>query len=190
MIGTRYTLQDTSLPVGAITAFAGEINTSGKSKAYTTPIEELGWMVCDGRKLETHRYPELFAALGTLYGGELAGGNSPSYFYLPNLQGMFLRGVGTDNASTESRTKASKGKDNGVGSTQDFALQKHVHVYTSPGTPVPTGLKPVKPAVPNINPKDTTAPPTESTVQGNVKVSKLETRPINIFVYYLIKFRY
>lgn len=190
MIGTQHIIQDTSLPVGAITAFAGEINTSGKSSAYTTPIEELGWMVCDGRKLETHQYPELFAALGTLYGGELSGRDTPSYFNLPDLRGMFLRGMGTDGASTESRAKASNGKDNGVGSTQDFALQKHVHIYTSPGTPVPTGSKPVKPAVTKTKLRDITSPPTEGKVQGNVKVSKLETRPINIFVYYLIKFRY
>ena len=32
-------------------------------------LEAWGWMLCDGRPLDTHLYPELFATLGYLYGG-------------------------------------------------------------------------------------------------------------------------
>ncbi len=152
----NFNQQNITLPIGSITAFAGEINTSNTPENNITPLEELGWLVCDGRTLETSLHPQLFAVLGYLYGG------SGNHFKIPDLRGMFLRGVGEDPASNESRTKASGGEDNGVGSTQDFAVQKQAHV---------------------------SAPPTENIEQGKVKVSDLETRPINTFVYYILKYR-
>ena len=191
MINICSTMSTSILPVGSITAFVGEINTGPENKEFATSIEEMGWMLCDGRKLETHKYPTLFAVLGTLYGGELATDNSPSYFNIPDLGGMFLRGVGGNIASTESRKKTINGKDDGVGSIQEFAMQKHVHVYTSPvqGTVSP-GMLAAVPVNNTTNPEDTTKAPTESIVQGKVKVSEYETRPTNMFVHYLIKFRY
>ncbi|PKQ60293.1 hypothetical protein BZG02_20045 [Labilibaculum filiforme] len=191
MMNIAYIKQSTCLPIGSITAFAGEVTTCNTGEENKTPIEELGWMVCDGRKLETHEYPELFATLGTLYGGKLSSGDEPSYFNIPDLRGMFLRGIGADDASTELRTKAIGGMENGLGSKQEFAVQKHVHVYTSsiPGTLTPGALV-AAPVNNSTNPKDTTETPTESVIQGNVKVSEYETRPSNVFIYYLIKYRY
>lgn len=190
-MNTAYFGGKTSVPVGSIIPFAGEVTPKNTGEEYTSPVEELGWMVCDGRELETHEYPELFSALGTLYGGKLTSGDNFSYFNIPDLRGMFLRGIGNDEASTESRTKASGGKDNCVGSTQGFAVQKHVHVYTSPiaGTVSP-GVLAAVPVDNSTNPKDTTEAPTESVMQGKVQVSEYETRPTNIFVHYLIKYRY
>jgi len=179
--------QNASLPVGSITAFAGEINTTKTPENNKSQIEELGWLVCDGRTLETHNYPELFAVLGYLYGG------SDNNFKIPDLRGMFLRGVGADSASNELRTKASGGEDNGVGSSQTFAVQKHVHVYTSPiKAAIAASVVPpaTVPADNDINTKDTTAEPTENIEQGKVKVSDYETRPTNTFVYYIIKYIY
>lgn len=141
--------------------------------------------MCDGRTLETHLYPELFAVLGYLYGG------SNNTFQIPDLRGMFLRGVGADSASNELRTKASGGDDNGVGSTQDFAVQKSV--YTSPiKVAITTSVIPPATAQADndINTKDTTAQPTENINQDKVNVSDYETRPINTFIYYIIKYMY
>ncbi len=184
-------LKETTLPVGALTAFAGNIKEDQSSPpkgGHTShPIESWGWMVCDGRSLTVSEYPELFSALGYLYGG------SDTKFNIPDLQGMFLRGIGTDDASTEKREQAKGGETNGIGSTQEFAVQKHVHIYTSPSEPtaITTGKKPDV-AVKAINKKDQTSTPVESNTSnpGDVKVSQYETRPVNIFVYYLIKYTY
>ena len=54
-------------------------------------LEPLGWMPCDGREMRISRYPDLFAALGCLYGGQYERG----IFNLPDLRGMFVRGLTT-----------------------------------------------------------------------------------------------
>jgi microcystin-dependent protein len=181
----HHQLSNTSVPVGSVVAFAGEISQSKQGESYKTPLEPLGWLVCDGRLLNTHLYPELFLVLGYLYGGDA------HKFAIPDLRGMFLRGIGTDQASSESRKSAPGGVSNGIGSTQDFALQKHVHIYTSPikGT-VPPGTNTPVPVDNSTNPRDMTEPPTENLFAGNVKVSDFETRPVNAFIYYIIKYTY
>jgi hypothetical protein len=61
------------LPVGTVVAFAGKISSSSSDSpsAYITNIEALGWMLCDGKSLEVSQYPDLFAVLGYLYGGQI-----------------------------------------------------------------------------------------------------------------------
>jgi hypothetical protein len=64
-------------PVGGIVAFAG-------------PVASIpgNWMVCDGRALKKGDAKELFDAIGTSWGGDGA-----PYFFIPDLVGLFLRGV-------------------------------------------------------------------------------------------------
>lgn len=50
-----------------------------------------GWLECNGATLQIAQYPELYAAIGTTYGGDGA-----STFALPNLSrdnGLFIRGA-------------------------------------------------------------------------------------------------
>lgn len=61
------------LPPGSITSYAGSTIPSG-------------WLLCDGSTLNKNDYPELFSAIGYIYGGT---GNS---FKIPNLTGRFLLG--------------------------------------------------------------------------------------------------
>lgn len=171
---------DVTPPVGAIIAFAGSIeneNTSPPSKS----IDESGWMICDGSELKIAMYPELSRALGNLYGG------TESTFFLPDLRGQFLRGIGTDSASNEQRKAAVNGTADGVGSTQQDALQIHQHQYSEP-----TGASPGDSgsAFAAINPNANTSDPITSTTVNSpsVKVSDFETRPTNFFVYYIIKY--
>ena len=63
-------------PLGAIIAFAGQ----------TPPA---GWLLCDGSLLAMTTYPELFAVIGSTYGGD--GRNS---FALPDLRGRAAFGAG------------------------------------------------------------------------------------------------
>ena len=185
------TLKDTTLPPGAVVAFAGKVTTVTSSppneEMYSSPVEAWGWMVCDGRSLKASEYPELFVALGYLYGG------SDETFNIPDMRGMFLRGIGTQDAELEERkaAKGTGGTADGIGSTQDFAVQQHVHIYTSPNEPAVNNQGPVAgDAVLTINPQTATSGPVESVAEqpGNVKVSQYETRPTNTFVYYIIKY--
>jgi hypothetical protein len=71
-------------PVGAVQWFA----------ANTVP---LGWLVADGRAVSRTTYSDLFTLVGTTYGT----GDGSTTFNLPDLRGMFLRGV--DNAGGTAR---------------------------------------------------------------------------------------
>lgn len=185
-------LSTVTVPVGAIIAFAGNVEkhkaahsetTDSKADSFVTKsIESYGWMVCDGSPLESSKYPELYYALGNLYGGS----EDKTTFNLPNLSGQFLRGIGTDKASTDSRTKAPGGQENGIGSTQLDAMQTHRHKYKEP-----TGAMPGKEGKAFAAITDAyTDPPTNLDNLETVKVSDFETRPTNVFVNYLIKYTY
>lgn len=179
-------------PVGSVTAFLGDISSYNSSTTQSSspnstglhPVEGYGWMVCDGRTLQKDEYPELYGMLGNIYGGD------ENTFNIPDLRGMFLRGVGSDPASIEDRTnpKGGSGDTQGVGSIQDFALQTHIHTYTAPskltpsegteGTTVSGFDQESKTSIPQKTPDST----------PDIKVSQFETRPSNVFVYYIIKF--
>lgn len=174
-----------AVPVGAVMAYAGPVDppvTALTSPPNELTLESWGWMVCDGRSLKTQEYPELFAALGSLYGG------SGASFNIPDFQGYFLRGIGTSGGATEGRTAASNGTADGVGSTQDFALQTHEHIYEASKTVSAAGDGPAAATSP-AQPTLTEDGPTSSlSTPGNVKVSQIETRPDNVFVYYIIHY--
>lgn len=184
-----------ALPVGTVVAFAGKIASSPSEAPsdYTTNIEALGWMVCDGKACEVSKYPELFAVLGYLYGDE------DGKFKIPDYRGQFLRGVdsrtGKDSEDPDSRTnpdpaKEEEDKNKGVGSRQKDALQTHKHKYTKVSqTPITQGDKGAasvaNPPTDQLNddPTDSLAAP-----PGNVRTSIEETRPKNVYVNYIIKY--
>jgi len=168
------------MPVGAVIAFAGEIRSNlGDSGSHKTNLPMFNWLVCDGSEVKIAQYPELFNALGFRYGKNKSDGN----FKLPNYQGTFLRGVGVDDASTQSRTSPGDSSDNSVGSKQGYALLSHTHTYYKPQTGV---------VIPSTEPSGGISAPPMSTNTGGAspsenKQSDLETRPVNTFVYWLIK---
>lgn len=112
-----------ALPPGMIMAYAGSL----------IPV---GWAVCDGSSLSRTAYPELFAVLGTSWGAA-----SGSTFNLPDLRGMFLRGVdggsGRD-PDRNSRTAMATGGNTGdkVGTFQDDEFQSHNHQLNNFGQTV------------------------------------------------------
>src|SRR4249919_2732418 len=70
--GSGSTIYDSD-PIGTIKAYSGQ----------TVPTN---WAIADGRTLDKTVYPELFNAIGYIYGGS---GNN---FNLPDLRGKFLYG--------------------------------------------------------------------------------------------------
>jgi microcystin-dependent protein len=68
-------------PVGSVISFAG--NSSSLS----------GYLKCDGTLYTISSYQNLYNVIGTMYGGD----SSLGYFNVPNYQGVFLRGAGSQN---------------------------------------------------------------------------------------------
>ncbi|MBN2531662.1 MAG: tail fiber protein [Spirochaetales bacterium] len=118
------------MPLGTILPFAG-------------PADKVpeGWIICDGRAINRTTYVDLFEIIGTAWGT----GDGSNTFNIPDLRGMFLRGVdspgpdkdGIDNGpggndpDTEKRGESAPGSNKGnlVGSRQEDEFKSHNHRY-------------------------------------------------------------
>lgn len=66
------------VPAGTVLPFAGDTAPSG-------------WAICNGDPVSRTDYPELFTAIGELWGV----GDGSTTFNLPDMRGQFLRGLDT-----------------------------------------------------------------------------------------------
>ena len=176
------------IPVGTVIAFAGEKNNI-----------PAGWLPCEGQVLSNNTYPQLFKVLGTIWGGT----GTPN-FYLPDLRGLFLRGVaGDSNTDPDKDDRYSPqmqhspsnpgNRGNIVGSLQGDAFKGHDHGFNDPGhghlytkgmTTDSWGGN-VVPSGQNMGQAAAVA-----ASKTNISFSKeggSETRPLNAYVYYIIK---
>lgn len=159
-------LSKEGIPFGTIVAFAGKPDMIPK-----------GWLLCDGSTIDRRVYRKLFDAIATAWGGDGSFG-----FCLPDLRGMFLRGVdmgtGVD-PDAKDRESPKKGeanpgnqKDN-VGSIQQDAIKEHSHSYqghVSLGAEGRGGNAQLQTKI----------------IQTGATGGK-ETRPVNAYVHYIIK---
>lgn len=109
------------VPAGSIQMYAGTLTSDPD-----------GWLICDGRTLVRTSYPDLFAAIGTLYN---TGGENSTIFRLPDLRGLFPRfhdtGRGDEWADPDRNDReAADGSvvGNVVGTLQRDAMQEHIHL--------------------------------------------------------------
>lgn len=160
------------MPAGSIVPFAG-------------PVANIpdGWLLCDGSPLDGTVYPNLFAAIGTAWGDGTDDGLTETNFRVPDLRGMFLRGVSHGDPSdpdAASRSAVAAGGNAGdlVGSGQGDALASHRHSAL-------------------LRDDNGTGGGTVFTGQANVNQSYTgytnytggnETRPKNAYVNYIIKY--
>ncbi len=101
-------------PAGMIVPFAG-------------PAENIpdGWMLCDGSEINRSEYANLYKAIGVSWGT----GDGSTTFNLPDLRGMFLRGVSGESGYDPDADARVLLKDNGgntgnnVGSYQGDAIR-------------------------------------------------------------------
>jgi len=172
------------VPPGTIVAYGGSI-TAGDAGTSPPPA---GWLLCDGSAVSRTTYAALFTAVGIAHGG----GDGATTFNLPNYRGRFLRGVdlgaGID-PDTATRTAPQPGNAaNGVGNTGDavgslqgYQLQSHNHGIG--GAFLECGGGPYQAAA-------------GTGAFGNVACNGIgvaatggnETRPVNAYVNYVIKF--
>ena len=103
-----------TFPAGMIIPFAG-------------PAENIpeGWLLCDGAEVSRSNYNNLYKAIGVCWGT----GNGTTTFNLPDLRGMFLRGVSGESGNDEDAENRVVLTDNGgntgnnVGSYQGDAIR-------------------------------------------------------------------
>lgn len=182
-------LVEAQAPVGSITA-------------YTMSTSPDGWLICDGSEVNREVYSALFDVIGTTFGS----GDNLSTFNLPNYQGAFLRGTGTQGGYSGPALNTS----------QNHATQIHTHTATStvsdPGHSHSqntlnddfnnTGGNNYPGAIPSFPPYDSAGNRTWTNISSNstgvtvattitdssINTHPSETRPYNYGVYWIIKY--
>lgn len=178
----------------------------GSITAYTMSIDPSGWLICDGRTVSREKYAALFSVIGTTFGV----GNGTTTFGIPNYQGAFLRGAGTDPTNTYAGPS--------VNTSQAHATQTHRHSASSsitdpghshtqytfnddynnsntngqsePAWPAPDAFStpPNTKTWSNINSATTGVTVSTTIGDSTTSVNANETRPYNYGVYWIIKF--
>src|SRR3954470_14122409 len=166
-------------PVGGVIAFAGLTSSDD--------LKTQGWLICDGRELAIAAYPDLYAALGTCNGGD-----GSTYFNLPDLRGRFLRGIdrtGTTDPDVLQRTAPAPGAAFGAspGSVQGGAtgMPKNKFGVSVPHNPGGNLTAVNQPPYDNYFLSSPAPPLPFPTMTGGDG----ETRPVNAYVHYIIKFK-
>lgn len=102
----------------------GDIKASGRAAA------EAGWLLCDGSAVSRTDYADLFAAIGTTFGG----GNGSTTFNIPDLRGRVVVGKDDMGGTAAGRiTLAATGLDAlvlGAGGGDQMAMA-HSHTATT-----------------------------------------------------------
>lgn len=172
-----------NIPIGTVVPFAGSVVPSG-------------WMLCDGSAISRTTYAALFAVIGNSWGA----GDYTTTFNLPDMRGVFMRGLdgsaGNDPDKT-SRTAIHAGGNTGnnVGSYQNDAFQGHYHYLHIPSlgdrSSLYTGSYPgnhvgITKGIVADETYSITGARTDGT-NGTPRTSS-ETRPKNVYVNYIIKY--
>ena len=152
------------------------LNPTGAITMYGGASAPGGYLLCDGAAYSRSIYSALFTAIGTAYGV----GDGSTTFNVPDMRGMFPRGVtgaSANDPDASSRTSINGGNSgNNVGSVQSSAFGSHYHTSSCTNGP---GLS--APQIPGYNQGTSIANVSTNTVGGN------ETRPINIYLNFIIK---
>ena len=166
-------------PVGTVMPYVGKFET-------IQGLVAQGWLLCDGTALQVSAQKTLFDAIGTAFGGD-----GTTTFNLPDLRGQFLRGVDGGakiDPDVNSRTaQATNGNSGGnVGSRQGECLQNHQHHWDYNFAYITQGGSSLA-----VQLMDLSGPFNHGGLQGtkpttNVDGGGNETRPVNVYVYYLI----
>lgn len=179
-----------SQPIGTIVAFGGEIDSNWEANN--------DWLKCDGRSLDRTQYNLLFKSIGTSWGS-----HSGSTFSLPNLQGLFLRGVNGPGVLIDpdafNRTAGSIGGNSGnkVGSFQSDTIMIHNHDAIDNGHGHSLPMRRMNHAVSSgtirvMRSMTGVTGTFTATGKADIKVSPKggsETRPVNAYVFWIIKYK-
>lgn len=158
------------IEIGTVSSFAGD------SFAKSGELAALGWKSCNGETLSRGVYASLFASIGNLYGG------GESDFNLPDLRGLFVRGVSkpTDTGKVRDCTTAKPSIPFTLSTAPD-------HSHSAPRMPHESYIENACAGHSVVN------------YPGNVRTGQSgghthtigggdsETRPVNIYLDFIIK---
>jgi microcystin-dependent protein len=167
---------------------------AGSVMAYMGTNAPTGWLLCDGSAKSRTQYAGLFAVIGTASGA----GDGSTTFNLPNMRGVFLRGVDNgvgNDPDTASRTAPNPGGNSGdaVGSYQadQFASHHHDNGAVTCGDFYSSGAYNIYGVATMANvPSPAAAWGNENEYTGwtGLAGGSSETRPKNVYVNYIIKY--
>jgi microcystin-dependent protein len=177
------------IPIGVIEAFGGT----------TAPT---GWLICDGSQVSRTTYADLYAVIGNNFGS----GNGTTTFHLPDLRGRFVRGRA--NGQTTDPDRAGRTALNSGGNTGDNVGSAQAYATARPSNAFVTGNESANHTHPQTEARGATggsflaATQVATTAGNNVSTGiqssnhthtvtsggDNETRPINVYVNYIIKF--
>lgn len=109
--------------------FGVDMATTGAIVPFGGGILPTGWIPCDGRDLLVVDYPNLFAAIGTVWGSSGSG-----HFNVPDLRGKVLVGQGTNPSTGTTFALGSSGGEEAHAQTlSELATHSHTdagHTHT------------------------------------------------------------
>ncbi len=182
------------LPVGAVIPYAGPVLDEEAPGPVRPPwprrkeLEMSGWLLCDGGVVPKVRYLLLYQVIGDAYGTP----EKDDHFRLPDYRGAFLRGVNGErkpplDPDAESRTgsgpEESGNKGNAVGSFQQDQSREHDHEIESDTKSIVGGKETPVSVVIKVTSPTKLAKCEGGPTEGFGK----ETRPVNLYVNFLIK---
>jgi microcystin-dependent protein len=140
-------------------------------------IVPYGWLLCDGSQYTITSYGNLFDVIKYTYGG------SGYYFNLPNLNGCFLRGSGSQTYSSVSYAGPTAGNFQQDAITAPSSVSITNQGWYNVGTNS-SGNDCIARSKISTDPTDTS---TGISVSVNFPRTATDTRPFNFGVYYYIK---
>ena len=158
-----------NLPVGMVMPYMGLAENMAGLRAK-------GWLPCDGTAYKHNDFPQLYNAI------KISNGGTTSEFNVPDLRGVFLRGVDrpADARDPDSGTREAQNPGgltgNNVGTYQADQFKKHTHKTDEWNTS----------AFKITSRYDDWHPPCEHKSVPSEEVGGSETRPKNVAVYYVI----
>lgn len=182
------------------------LSPPGSIIAFASTNIPVGWLPCDGRALSSKDYLPLYAAIGTTWGdgttGVGSGSGSAADFNLPDLRGLFLRGINGDrrdgfadpDASQRVHPQSGEVLGNRVGSLQDDSFGAHEHFVMNQdsvmaGAPVSAGTYAAyMEHFDNSQDYEIKGTSTVADRGRSSRSGRNETRPKNAYVYYIIRF--
>lgn len=172
---------------------------SGVISQFAAAVAPAGYLLCDGSPVLKTAYPELWAAIGTTWDtktntatGSAYDVPAAGYFRLPDLRGVFTRGVGTPAVGTAATL--------GGYQTSELLAHSHNFIFKQDGvwyathyltsgtraTAVDTSYSNISPDISLVN-AQTGASSSSGLYLANEATGGNETRPVNVGINYIIK---
>jgi len=193
------------VPVGTVGAYGGDI-----AGARLAELRDEGWLLCDGQGYPPRdEYVELYGVIGYLFGVD-----GRENFRVPDLRGVFIRG--TDHGRGMDPDAGARSTGDKVGSLQGRATALPIRVFVT-GIPLKPATPPSSidasgnhthatphipddyhntacalPSAPDAQAWTGDAPTTSKAGTHGHSVAAggdAETRPYNLYLYYIIRFR-